>query len=57
MYRIPGAAGSSKSTNATEEKISERQKVWHSVYLFIGYVVLLRIGTLTFIMLCVFIVK
>ena len=41
---MPGAGGSSKSTNATEEKKLERQKVWHSVYLFIGYVVLLRLG-------------
>ncbi len=45
MYRMPGTGGSSKSTSATEEKKIARQNVWNSVYFFVGYVVLLRLGT------------
>ena len=44
MYRMPGAGGSSKSTNEKEEKKLARQSVWHSVYFFVGYVLLLRLG-------------
>ena len=45
MYRMPGAGGSSKSTiNEKEEKKLARQSVWNSVYFFVGYVILLRLG-------------
>ncbi|CAB3991900.1 Hypothetical predicted protein, partial [Paramuricea clavata] len=34
---------SSKSANVTEEKKLARQNVWHSVYFFVGYVLLLKL--------------
>ena len=47
MYRMPGTGESSKSANVTEEKKLARQNVWHSVYFFVGYVLLLKLGTST----------
>ena len=44
MYRMPGAGGNSKSANAADEKKLARQNVWNSVYFFVGYVLVLRLG-------------